>query len=85
MPSVLVETGYITNRAEEDYLNSKEGQLEIANCVKNAFKEYIGWLSKQQNASGNQTKIRASPNKKEVYTFLQTVDKEERKRIEQTK
>jgi N-acetylmuramoyl-L-alanine amidase len=85
MPSVLVETGYITNRAEEDYLNSKEGQLEIANCVKNAFKEYIGWLSKQQNASGNQTKIRASSNKKEVYTFLQTVDKEERKRIEQTK
>jgi N-acetylmuramoyl-L-alanine amidase len=33
MPSVLVETGYITNKAEEDYLNSDSGQQEIAVCV----------------------------------------------------
>ena len=30
MPSVLTETGFITNPAEEKYLNSKEGQDYIA-------------------------------------------------------
>ncbi|HVE60211.1 MAG TPA: N-acetylmuramoyl-L-alanine amidase, partial [Chitinophagaceae bacterium] len=48
MPSILVETGYITNRSEEDYLNSKEGQQEIAVCITNALKNYISWLEKQQ-------------------------------------
>ena len=46
MPSILVETGYITNRTEEDYLNSKEGQEEIAKCVTTAVKNYIDWLEK---------------------------------------
>jgi len=27
MPSVLVETGFITNPSEEKYLNSKEGRI----------------------------------------------------------
>ncbi|HVZ58117.1 MAG TPA: N-acetylmuramoyl-L-alanine amidase [Chitinophagaceae bacterium] len=48
MPSVLVETGYITNREEEDYLNSENGQQEIAQCVTNAVKAYIAWLQKNQ-------------------------------------
>ena len=26
MPSVLIELGYISNRAEEKYLNSEQGQ-----------------------------------------------------------
>jgi N-acetylmuramoyl-L-alanine amidase len=38
MPSILVETGYITNRSEEDYLNSDEGQKEIAECITRAVK-----------------------------------------------
>ncbi|HEY0434213.1 MAG TPA: N-acetylmuramoyl-L-alanine amidase, partial [Chitinophagaceae bacterium] len=36
MPSVLVETGFLTNPEEEDYLNSKAGQQEIALCITNA-------------------------------------------------
>jgi N-acetylmuramoyl-L-alanine amidase len=40
MPSILVETGFITNRADEDYLNSKKGQLEIANNIMNAVRQY---------------------------------------------
>src|SRR5215213_3797985 len=52
MPSVLVETGYITNREEEDYLNSESGQQEIAECVSNALRNYVGWLEKQQTTAG---------------------------------
>jgi len=51
MPSILVETGYITNRAEEDYLNSKEGQKELAGCIIRAVFNYIAWLEKQQQTS----------------------------------
>ncbi|HUP12433.1 MAG TPA: N-acetylmuramoyl-L-alanine amidase, partial [Niastella sp.] len=56
MPSVLVETGYITNKTEEDYLNSQEGQQEIAVCVTDAIKNYSAWLDKQQVPS--QTSVR---------------------------
>ena len=40
MPAVLVETGYISNPEEEDYLNSPTGQKEIAQSIINAIKRY---------------------------------------------
>jgi N-acetylmuramoyl-L-alanine amidase len=40
MPAVLVETGYISNPEEEDYLNSPTGQTEIAQSIINAIKRY---------------------------------------------
>ena len=81
MPSILVETGYITNRTEEDYLNSKEGQKETANCIIKAVRTYITWLEKQQNESGRDNDITSQPNSnsKEVRTFLEAVEKKEKK------
>ena len=84
MPSVLIETGYITNKAEEDYLNSRDGQAEIANCVTKAVGSYISWLEKQQVSSGAQTGLQKTPAK-EVFTFLSEVDKQERQRKGLTK
>ncbi len=49
MPSILVETGFITNRQEEDYLNSQQGQQEISNCITKAVQNYTDWLSKKQS------------------------------------
>ena len=40
MPSVLVEIGFITNREEEKYINSEEGQNEIAQNILSAIKAY---------------------------------------------
>ena len=48
MPSILVETGFITNPQEEAYLNSENGQTEISNCITKAVHNYVNWLQKKQ-------------------------------------
>ena len=40
MPSVLVETGFLTNSKEEKYLKSETGQSYVASAIYRAFKEY---------------------------------------------
>lgn len=40
MPSVLVETGFITNPQEEAFLGSSEGQLYIASSLYRAIRNY---------------------------------------------
>ena len=41
MPSVLIETGFITNPAEEKFLNSKTGQDYLASSIFRACRDYI--------------------------------------------
>ncbi|MFM8255669.1 MAG: N-acetylmuramoyl-L-alanine amidase [Bacteroidota bacterium] len=58
MPSVLVETGFISNPEEEDYLNSEAGQEELSVCMVRGLKNYLTWLEQKQqpeNASTNST------------------------------
>lgn len=40
MPSVLIETGFLTNKNEERFLLSEKGQTDIATSIFRAFKEY---------------------------------------------
>ena len=40
MPSILVEIGFITNKEEEEYINSEKGQSEIVEDLVSAFKLY---------------------------------------------
>jgi N-acetylmuramoyl-L-alanine amidase len=41
MPSVLIETGFITNPTEEKFLNSKQGQDYLASAIFRACRDYI--------------------------------------------
>lgn len=40
MPSILVETGFITNEEEEIYLNSESGQAEVVESIITALRRY---------------------------------------------
>lgn len=44
MSSVLIELGFLTNKAEGKYLNSKKGQGEISKSIAKAIEKYIGKL-----------------------------------------
>ena len=40
MPSTLIELGFLTNKQEEDYLNSEKGQKEMSEAIFEAFEAY---------------------------------------------
>ena len=40
MPGVLIETGFLSNMAEESYLMSEEGQVYLASAIYRAFRDY---------------------------------------------
>jgi N-acetylmuramoyl-L-alanine amidase len=80
MPSVLVETGFITNPEEEKYLNSKEGQDYLASSIYRACKDYLNEIdiksgfSFEKNHDSDQksdTLTRVSPTAGEIYFMVQ--------------
>jgi N-acetylmuramoyl-L-alanine amidase len=59
MPSVLIETGFITNLTEEKYLTSKVGQDHLASSIYKACKDYINEINRRSGISASD--IIASP------------------------
>jgi N-acetylmuramoyl-L-alanine amidase len=53
MPSVLVETGYISNPEEGAYLNSSNGQHEMALLIAKAIKKYNEELANNATTTKN--------------------------------
>ena len=64
MPSVLVETGYLSNRDEENYLRTETGQKEMANALLEAFGEY-----KFEMEGGSQSSPLVKLDLKTEYSF----------------
>ena len=53
MPSVLVETGFLTNKEEGAYLDSEQGQLEMGTAIANAILEYKKGVSSPGSAAAS--------------------------------
>ncbi|MAN60137.1 MAG: N-acetylmuramoyl-L-alanine amidase [Flavobacteriaceae bacterium] len=53
MPSVLIETGFLTNKEEGKYLNSAKGQQEMANSIADGIKNYRKNLELATSAAQN--------------------------------
>jgi N-acetylmuramoyl-L-alanine amidase len=49
MPSILVELGFLTNPAEEEFLMSEQGQVYMASALFRAFRDYKVEFEKENN------------------------------------
>lgn len=56
MPSVLIETGFLTNPSEAKYLTSESGQDALAMSFFNAFKNYKTSLETGETGNGTEEK-----------------------------
>jgi len=74
MPSILIEMGFISNKNEGQYLNSEEGQNEIAKAIADAImgykKEYYGGTSIENRIDKDEMRVEkpketATPAKKD--------------------
>ena len=64
MPSVLVETGFISNKEEEEYMDSDAGQSEIVQNILDALKSYIALVDKQPASNNTGNKVPETKNTK---------------------
>jgi N-acetylmuramoyl-L-alanine amidase len=80
MPSVLVETGFITNPVEEKYLNSKEGQDYLASSIYRACRDYLNEIDSKSGISlkrnqepdpADDTISSAAPETDEIFFMVQ--------------
>jgi len=74
MPSVLVETGFLTNDDEGAYLNSKRGQSEIGTSIAEAIIGYMGGVQSSSSQITNTASTPAPDPKDEVITEEKVVD-----------
>jgi len=71
MPSVLVETGFISNPEEEDYLNSESGQEELSACMVRGLRNYLSWLEQKQQPEISNI---STPTTANTRSFLEAVE-----------
>lgn len=66
MPSILIETGFLTNPKEEDFLHSEKGQDYLASAIFRAFRTY------KESVEGVKTSIELKQKQ------IKTIEKEEK-------
>lgn len=59
MPSILIETGFISNKEEEEYMNSESGRAEIAGNILEAIRQYISSPDSAPKNNNNETEKEA--------------------------
>ena len=67
MPSVLVETGFLTNKNEGKYLNSLKGQSEMSVAIADAIDRYFS--NKNKEISRYEINSKSDKNKEDQYVF----------------
>jgi len=73
MPSVLVETGFLTNDKEGAYLNSRKGQAEMGTAIANAILSYKNGVEantvqvpQQTNTTVSNPEVEAGPSRETI-------------------
>tara|TARA_B100000959_G_scaffold16426_1_gene16039 strand:+ start:1095 stop:2300 length:1206 start_codon:yes stop_codon:yes gene_type:complete len=78
MPSILIETGFLTNPKEEDYLNSNEGKIYLASAIFRAFRSYKESIERSsEQISKKQDKSQLKREEKKQLKVEEGVEREE--------
>jgi N-acetylmuramoyl-L-alanine amidase len=56
MPAILIETGFINNPKDEEYLNSESGQQEMAATIADAIVRYKNQMESMIKTNGSSSK-----------------------------
>ncbi len=72
MPSILIETGFVSNAKEEAYLMSKEGQEYLSSAIYRAIKTYITKLDDDEQPIDDTAVI----SKKDTITNIDNAKKQ---------
>ena len=67
MPSVLVETGFLTNKTEGKYLNSKKGQSDMSSSIADAIDRYFQNI--ENDMTGYEILTKNNIDKKDEFIF----------------
>lgn len=79
MPSVLIELDFICNPMQEDYLASKDGQVQLAESIYLAFQDYYdSYVNKVSTINAGSTS-KAKNSKKTSATASKVIAKSEEK------
>ena len=69
MPSILIETGFITNKKEGDYLNSSKGKEQMAKAISTAILKYKDGLNGTSSTAIVENNSNSSHNS-QVYSDI---------------
>ena len=82
MPSVLIEVGFLSNAEEEKYLNSEQGQQEVANNIFKGFANFKADYERKSTSSASLKKETLDstdennlPVKPDIQTANQSIQK----------
>jgi N-acetylmuramoyl-L-alanine amidase len=67
MPSVLIETGFLTHAEEEKYLGSPKGQDQIAFAIYKAFKNYKAEVEGYDAGPENEVRPRITEEQVQIF------------------
>ena len=79
MPKILIELGFISNREEEKFLASKQGQEKLATGIFNGFSEYYKLYGKPKSSNGSEKSTKASTKESSRSTAKAEAKKESKK------
>jgi len=84
MPSVLIETGFLTNKEEEEFLASTQGQDYLSSAIYRAFKEYKNEIEGKDNNVKEKAVVKNAATKVLVSKKKAELKKEKKKKKSKT-
>jgi N-acetylmuramoyl-L-alanine amidase len=81
MPSILVETGFISNREEEQWLASDEGQNSIVESMRSAIGHYFSQIGENNKTVAGSGTLLENPKINTYNKSSQSIKKESKKTV----